>query len=429
MNWLKAQLVLFSSCSLLAVTRFAAEAQTITRGPYLQMSGTSSMVVRWRTDLPTKSRVDFGSSSTKLEKAVRKSGLVTDHVVRLSKLKPDSRYFYRVRVNPESPAPNDGVYSFKTASRDGAKAFKIWVLGDAGSSSAQASGENAVQASVRDAFVAKYPVSTINLVVMLGDNAYNSGTDAEYQRAVFDPYHAVLRAVGSFSTQGNHDVTDEAYYPVFTLPERGESGGVPSGTETYYSFDFGSAHFVSLNSELVSAKIRTAMLDWLRRDLAANKKKWTVVFFHHPPFSRGSHNSDDDSDSGGRMRWMRENALPIVERFGVDLVMTGHSHNYERSKFLHGYYGTADKFSPSFVVQDTNGRDSGAYRKSGKKGTVYVVAGNGGWIVNEGTLDHPAMVVSSRDAGSISLDFKGKSLDVTMITGAGTVGDYFSIRK
>ena len=429
MYWLKSHLSVLASTLLLVVTPFVAEAQIITRGPYLQMNAASSIVVRWRTDVPTKSLVDYGTSATKLGSRAVRSALVTEHSVKLSKLKPDSRYFYRVHTNSQSPAPSDGVYSFRTASSDGRKPFKIWVLGDAGSSGTQTSGENPVQASVRDAFLAKYPLATINLVLMLGDNAYNSGTDVEYQQGMFNPYQKILSSVASVSTQGNHDRTEGAYYPVFTLPERGQLGGIASGTEAYFSFDFGNAHFISLNSEITTPAVRESMLRWLRQDLSANKKKWTIVFFHHPPFSRGSHNSDDDADSGGRMRWVRENVLPIVERFGVDLVMTGHSHNYERSKLLHGYYGTAETFSPSFVLQDSNGRDASAYRKRGKQGTVYLLAGNGGWVVHEGTLNHPAMVVSSREAGSVSLDFQDRSLNVTMVTAAGAVGDYFSIRK
>ena len=130
---------------------------------------------------------------------------------------------------------------------------------------------------------------------------------------------------------------------------------------------------------------------------------WIIAFWHHPPYTKGSHNSDNAGDSGGRMVYMRENALPILEAGGVDMVLTGHSHSYERSYFLNGHYGYSGSFDSNIhVVQAGDGREDGdgAYQKSGTAGAVYVVAGVSG-KTGCGSLNHPAEFVSYNRLGSV----------------------------
>ncbi len=178
---------------------------------------------------------------------------------------------------------------------------------------------------------------------MLGDNAYSNGTDAEYQSAVFDIYPTLLRKSVVWPTMGNHDGYSSTsssqsgpYFSIFSLPKNAEAGGVASGTEAYYSFDYGNIHFICLDSEGSSRSSHGAMLEWLRLDLAATTKDWIIAYWHHPPYSKGSHDSDTETN----LVDMRQNALPILEAGGVDLVLTGHSHSYERSYLLDGHYGT-----------------------------------------------------------------------------------------
>ena len=182
------------------------------------------------------------------------------------------------------------------------------MLGDSGTADANAR-------AVRDAFVNFTGMQDPQLLLMLGDNAYLDGTDAEYQGAVFDMYPRFLRNAVLWPTLGNHDghAADSAsqsgpYYDIFTLPKSGEAGGVASGTEAYYSFDYGNIHFVCLESHETDRSPSGAMLTWLEADLQANDKPWLIAFWHHPPYSKGSH----DSDTDGRMTDMRQNALPIL---------------------------------------------------------------------------------------------------------------------
>ena len=126
------------------------------------------------------------------------------------------------------------------------------------------------------------------------------------------------------------------YYEAHVLPTGGEAGGVSSGTEAYYSFDYANVHFIVLDSMDSSRAPGSAMLTWLQADLSGTTQEWVIVYFHHPPYTKGSHDSDSAADSGGRLVAMRENVLPILEAGGVDLVLGGHSHIYERSYPLLG---------------------------------------------------------------------------------------------
>jgi hypothetical protein len=136
------------------------------------------------------------------------------------------------------------------------------------------------------------------------------------------------------------------------------------------------------------------------------------------------------------MRDMRQNALPILEAAGVDLVLTGHSHSYERSMLIDGHYGISTTFHDSMKVDSGDGRPNGdgPYGKivpgtTPHSGAVYIVAGSSGHIEAGGTLNHPVMISSLLEVGSLVLDVEGYRLDARFIDSAGVVRDSFTILK
>ena len=110
------------------------------------------------------------------------------------------------------------------------------------------------------------------------------------------------------------------YYDAYVLPARGEAGGLASGTEAYYSFDFGRAHFVCLDSHDLDRRPTGLMARWLKMDLERTRQDWIIAYFHHPPYTKGTH----DSDREKQLIEMRTLIMPILETGGVDLVLTGH---------------------------------------------------------------------------------------------------------
>ena len=420
--------------------RQAVSQPIVTRGPYLQLGTATSIIVRWRTDTATDSRVRFGTSAGSLTSTAASATITTEHEVLVSGLSPVTRYFYSVGSGTATLA-SGADFSFYTAPPIGtAQPTRVWVLGDSGT-------KDAVAAAVRNGYTAFGAGRYTDVWLMLGDNAYNNGTDAEFQAAVFDMYPSYLRQAPLWSTIGNHDTGQTTnpslsipYFQIFNSPADGSAGGVPSGTERYYSFDYGRIHFISLDSMTSSRAPGSAMLTWLEADLGSTTQDWIIAFFHHPPYTKGSH----DSDTEAQLIEMRANVLPILEAGGVDLVLTGHSHSYERSFLINGHYGLSGTFSNAMKVEAGSGRDNeagGAYDKSAglvaNAGAVYVVAGNGGHVTNWvggstaefSPAPHPAMYRSVLHVGSLVLDVDGNRLDAKMIRDTGAVDDYFTLLK
>lgn len=393
-----------------------AQPAVLVRGPYLQTGTPTGVIVRWRTSTPSDAVVRYGTAPGQLTQTAAQAAVTTEHHVALTGLTPHTRYFYAVGSSTAVLAGGDLDHSFVTAPPTGTRVpTRIWVLGDSGTA-------DAAVRRVRDGALGAMRDREPDLWMMLGDNAYSSGTDAEYQAAVFDVFAATLRRAVLWPTFGNHDAisADAAtrtgpYFDLFTLPTGGEAGGVASGTEAYYSFDYGNVHIVCLDSTESDRGPTGPMVTWLRQDLAARTAEWTIVFFHHPPYSKGTH----DSDTERELIEMRESVAPVLEEGGVDLVLAGHSHSYERSTFLHGHYGPSSTFGPQFQVDGGSGNEatSGAYRKvqaPGARGTVYVVAGNSGFGSGSGTA-HPAMPYTVFGWGSLVIDVDGPRLVVRFL--------------
>jgi hypothetical protein len=406
----------------------AVRATQVVRGPYLQSGASNAMTVCWRTDRPTNAVVRYGTNPANLNLIAGVTESVIDHAVRISSLAPDTRYYYSLGASGTNfPASTEHYF---VTSPTQARPIRLWAIGDAGMADYSA-------ASVRNAFVDYTRERKPDLMLMLGDNAYNNGSDFEYQAAVFDMFAPVIGQTPLWSCMGNHETytpPDIPYLRIFTFPTNGEAGGVPSGSESYYSFDYGNIHFVCLESTIADRSPEGPMLTWLRQDLAANTKQWLIVYIHSPPHSRGSHSSDDPGEM--EMWEVRQNILPVLEQYGVDLLLSGNCHGYERSLLFDGFYGTSDTFDPQYVVQGGTGRpdDTGAYVKADPgvtphSGTISVIAGNGSVIRVDYGLNHPVMVRSVPKLGSMLIDIDGQNLDAKMIRDDGTVGDYFSLRK
>jgi hypothetical protein len=410
-----------------------AFAANLTRGPYLQTGTSTSVIVRWRSDEATNSRVRIGSYPTKLNTIIDDAQLTTEHIVQINGLTPNTKYYYAVGSTTERLSGGDANTYFSTAPKIGERVpFRTWVIGDAGTGTEQ-------QAAVYTAYRNFTGTTKTNLWLQLGDNAYPDGTDADFQTNFFNMYPDILRQSVTWPAFGNHDAHSAdsgsqtgPYYNMFSLPKNGEAGGVASGTEAYYSFDYANVHFIVLDSFDTNRTVGAPMYRWLQADLqAASNADWIVAIWHHPPYSKGAH----DSDTELQLIDMRQNFLPLLESYGVDLVLTGHSHSYERSHFINGHYGLSTTFDTSTHVKQTGSGQvdkGGAYNKQttglANSGTVYVVAGASGKLKG-GPLDHPAMIDSLYELGSLVLDVNGLTLNAKFINDSGVVRDDFTLTK
>jgi predicted MPP superfamily phosphohydrolase len=148
--------------------------------------------------------------------------------------------------------------------------------------------------------------------LMMGDNLYGGDRPSDYQKEFEVPYKALLDAgVKFYATLGNHDNPNERLYKPFNM-----------NGERYYTFkpERTSARFFALDSNYIDDK----QLQWLDKELAASGSDWKICFFHHPLYSSG--------ETHGSADLQREKLEPVFVKYGVNVVLTGHEHFYERIK-------------------------------------------------------------------------------------------------
>lgn len=458
------------ACIFAASLAFGANPpEPFARSPYVQFGGTNFMHVVWRTVGPIRPVVRYGRSPDRLDRQARNADLVVraalggqgqvlperwanlrtrsnlglpklhsapvgtfQYEVRLRNLEAGTKYFYAIYDGDRRLTPAEESYQFLTHPPVGsAGPVRFWVLGDSGTGREPQSA--VYQAMLRTLERERHP---LDFWIHVGDMAYGVGRDTEFQSRFFESYEGTLRNRVCWPTMGNHEGRTSngrtgigPYYDAYMVPIRGESGGVASGTEAYYSFDYANIHFICLDSHDLDRRPTEPMARWLKADLDKARADWLVAFWHHPPYTKGSHDSDKEKD----LIEMRQHIMPIIEQGGVDLVLTGHSHSYERSMLMDGAYAT-NTVAENVILDDGDGdpNGDGPYRKSAgihaHQGTVQVVTGNGGAnLGRHGSL--PVMRKIIIEHGSVLIDVTGDTLVARMINREGVERDLFSVVK
>ena len=233
-------MIRFASLFALIGWMSVLSAQQVVRGPYLQKATFDAITVCWRTDVPTESRVRFGASPGSLTQTVLDTALVTDHKVQVPNLQPYTEYYYSVGTSAGDLAGDDALHHFSILPPQGSTGpVRIWAIGDFGK-------DNQEKIQVRESYLDEAAQSgKADVWLWLGDNAYNDGTDAEYQQKVFDQvngFDKVFPNTVFWPTPGNHDYNSVnllapppqhtgPYFDIVDVPMQGESGGLASGYE------------------------------------------------------------------------------------------------------------------------------------------------------------------------------------------------------
>jgi len=443
----------------LVFNTFYSLSQSVIRGPYLQSVTHESIKIMWRTTVNTDSKVWYGTDPNNLSLTVEITDNLRDHIVEIEGLQPTTTYFYMVGSSSGPLATDIVNQHFKTHPIPGTPVpVRIWATGDFGRG-------NIGQIETKQAFFDWTGSRKTDVWLWLGDNAYQDGTDAEYQSKVFglSGFSDIFPYIPFWPSPGNHDYNtvwsestllgipyqnipfsqhEGPYFDMVEVPKYGEAGGYPSMHEVFYSFDYGDVHFLSLNSEVFDYTLTyngiNQMKNWIENDLQQNTRKFTIAYFHQPPYSKGSHDSDDLYELV--MKAMRERVIPLLEEYDVDLVVCGHSHVFERSRLIKGHYGNSGSFNALTMdlANGSNGNyaEGNAYIKDGSyatpEGTVYVVCGNSGSQESSPSLNYPAMIYShggSNAMGSFVIDVDRNRLDGKYLKTTGEIGDHFTILK
>lgn len=202
------------------------------------------------------------------------------------------------------------------------------VIGDTGSGSEK-------QHEVGDMMIKSHALFPFEFVLMMGDNMYGGEAPKDFEKKFSEPYRALLdKKVKFYASLGNHDQALQVNFKDFNM----------DGKE-YYRFTKGNVAFYALNSNYMEKK----QVKWLEDELARETAAWKVCFFHHPPYSSAKKHGSDSQ--------LREVLEPIFLKYGVDVVLTGHDHVYERIKPQKGIYyfvsGAGGKLRTGDIDQKT----------------------------------------------------------------------------
>ena len=282
------------------------------REPYVQGVTATSAVIAWMSKEYGAGVVKYGKApELGWEEVDRQTG--RRHAVAIADLEPGSTYHYRVEGVGESWLRG----SFRTALANEDSGFSFAVVGDSGSGG---KGQLAVARLLG--------LLKPEFILHTGDVVYPDGEERHYDRRFFEPYRELIRDVPVFPVLGNHDVSrgnGAAFLENFHPPVDS-----PGSTKRYYSFDWGDAHFVALDSELYyndkgSSTERQRV--FLERDLISTRKRWKIAFLHRSPYGSSRHGGDE---------MVRYDLEPLFAKYGVDLVFAGHDHVYERTVPIRG---------------------------------------------------------------------------------------------
>lgn len=288
-----------------------------------------SAAVTWRTDAATDSgyaeiapatpNPAFTGKATRLPAGT--SGVLSDtlrvryHSVVFDNLQPDTEYAYRVGRGDDWSE----WFEFRTAGLPG-QPFSFIYLGDA-----QTNLFSLWSRAIRKAWAA---APDARLIIHAGDLVNRGNNNHEWQ-GWFEAGNFIHASIPGLMTPGNHEYhypndsgqVSVFWRPQFTLPENGP----PGLEETCYYTDVQGVRFISLNSQEIEINERLLHLqrNWLEKVLQENKARWTVVTFHHPVLSTKK-NRDN--------KFVREHIKPLLDRYNVDLVLTGHDHTYARGR-------------------------------------------------------------------------------------------------
>ena len=356
--------------ALLLCTVTTVSANSLTRGPYLQLLTTQSVTVAWQTNDPAPCVLAIGPVGGARRTITGDAG--TTCAIAVDGLLAGARYSYVARAGDEVLGPEA---SFRTD--DPAAPFSFVVIGDHGEHTTSS------QAAVRDRILALEP----DFIVSVGDMIYDEGAAEDFDPRFFTPYAALIRRVVFWPCLGNHDVRTSGGAPwraAFYTPANN-----PDHNEGYYSFTQGNGTFVVLDSNR-STSPGSAQYDFLEQELAASNATWKFVFFHHTIYSSGTH---------GSATGIREDLVPLFDRYGVDIVFMGHDHDYERT------------------VPLLDDAPVGA-----GEGTVYITTGGGGASLRSvDRSDFTAYVESEFHVTRVSVD--GGRLRAEMVRPDGDVRD------
>lgn len=276
----------------------------ILMSPYLQAVTENSVYVLVESATSDAVTVEFGRStvydqSARTQSVEKTSENTFVHNVQLQDLSPNTEYHYRV---PQSTIALSGG-TFRTAPAPGTPFRFAWLA------------DFRTNVTVHDT-IAAHAAEAKPLMSLYGGDLCLRSTYASFKEQFFRPKElALIARVPFFNTPGNHEGWKENT-KAFT-----QSPTSASGTQDYYSFDYGDIHVLMLNNEIPYDSV-SPQFKFAQEDLATSTKPWKIVGAHRPAYCAGGHNEDAN---------MKKMTARIFEPNHVDLVLAGHTHFFQHN--------------------------------------------------------------------------------------------------
>jgi predicted phosphodiesterase len=301
----------------------AAQGATVTRGPYLQRPADTTISVLWQTDASSLGKVEYrresppdGAGGTyRIESRAATARPSrwdnaeealpdTSHRIALSDLDPGEVYEYRVLADGTAVSP---VFRFRAPRCPGDASLSFGVIGD--------TTGGAVPAAIASALSAE----GIDFVLHAGDIDYPAGRLEDYDVNFFGPFAPLLATTPILPILGDHDVRTASGAPFFDVFDLPSNGITPE--PRFYTFRQGDAQFFCLDVESSPYGEDSDQFRWLEEGLRTSTAAWKFVTVFEPPFTSENSNIIEELVLS-----------PLFERYGVDLVFSGHEHLYERTR-------------------------------------------------------------------------------------------------
>ena len=377
----------------------------LTRGPYLQNPSATAMTVQWETNVPCDGFVKLGPGEA-MDRTVpavpgEKVGYTIDskgkkgpkrpaylYRARLTGLAPGTAYRYQVVPSKDVPADQWPPASAFRTFPDRVEPITFIAYGD---SRSHPERHRAVSAC----FMQHRPL----FILHTGDMVSSTSSYDNWGPQFFSPLADVINQVPMLMARGSHENDVKPILRLFDMPNG----------RMWYAMDGGPVHVVVLDSRHDNAEV----LRWLEADLAASKAPWKIAMYHNPSFNLGHHKSGSH----------RTTFLPILAKYGVDVVLSGHSHLYERFKPL---YHTA----PALRLESKVTAGDGAVTVAGvpRRPITFITTGGGGASLKS-AVQHPLLARSSKDYHYCVFTADGETLRLRTLGVNGEAIDAMTLTK
>jgi hypothetical protein len=302
-----------SEASLTAAEKRLSGFPLTVAGPYLQDAATDRVSIVWETDVPSAASAEWGEGYALTRKVdARSEGNL--HIVELTNLKPDSAYTYRVQSGPVASRQ----FTFRTLPAQGPFEFTVW--SDSHANEKPVGNNDVFRQNV--AAMRRLPLA---FTVGTGD-LVEGGNHRGPWLSLFDTLTPLACEVPAMLVGGNHDYDGlfEDLHPIWF-----EHYARSRPKAQYFAWTAGNARFVALDPNMyfpTGIPEGSEERRWLLTEVESPEWKratWHFVFLHQPPYSQGW------ADYHGDLP-IRELLDPLIEKYSIDFIVAGHTHDYER---------------------------------------------------------------------------------------------------